>query len=57
LGKTLETLSQRFREASQRRIQRFLVLLEPLTILLISVFLGGVMISVILAVTSLTNVI
>jgi general secretion pathway protein F len=57
LGRTLETLSQRFRQASQRRVQRFLVLLEPLTILFISVFLGGVMISVILAVTSLTNTI
>ncbi len=37
-------------------MKRFLVLLEPLTILLISVVLGGIMISVMLAITSLTNV-
>ena len=57
LDKTLTTLAARYRSASQQRIKRFLVLLEPITILLISVVLGGVMISVILAVTSLTNVI
>lgn len=57
LDKTLATLAARYQSASQQRIQRFLVLLEPITILLISVVLGGVMISVILAVTSLTNVI
>jgi type II secretory pathway component PulF len=57
LDKTLQTLAARYQSASQQRIQRFLVLLEPITILLISVVLGGVMISVILAVTSLTNVI
>lgn len=57
LDKTLVTLAARYQSTSQQRIQRFLVLLEPITILLISVVLGGVMISVILAVTSLTNVI
>ena len=57
LDKTLATLAARYQSASQQRIKRFLVLLEPITILLISVVLGGVMISVILAVTSLTNVI
>ncbi len=57
LDKTLVTLAARYQSASQQRVQRFLVLLEPVTILLISVVLGGVMISVILAVTSLTNVI
>ena len=41
---------------SQQRLKRFLVLLEPLTILAISVVLGGIMISVMLAITSLTNV-
>lgn len=57
LDKTLATLAGRYQAASQQRIKRFLVLLEPITILLISVVLGGVMISVILAVTSLTNMI
>jgi type II secretory pathway component PulF len=41
---------------SQTRLKRFLVLLEPLAILGISVVLGGIMISVMLAITSLTNV-
>ncbi len=57
LDKALNTLAARYQSASQQRIARFLVLLEPITILLISVVLGGVMISVILAVTSLSNVI
>ena len=57
LERCLTTLAGRYRTASQQRIKRFLVLLEPVTILVISVVLGGIMISVILAVTSLTNVI
>ena len=57
LDRALSTLAGRYRSASQQRIKRFLVLLEPVTILLISLVLGGIMISVILAVTSLTNVI
>lgn len=57
LDKSLITLASRYRSAGQQRVKRFLVLLEPVTILLISLFLGGVMISVILAVTSLTNII
>lgn len=57
LDRSLATLASRYRSASQQRVKRFLVLLEPITILFISVVLGGVMISVILAVTSLTNVI
>lgn len=57
LDKTLGTLAARYQAASQQRIKQFLVLLEPITILLISVVLGGVMISVILAVTSLTNMV
>jgi type II secretory pathway component PulF len=38
-------------------MKQFLILLEPVTILLVSVLLGGIMISVMLAITSLTNVI
>ena len=57
LERSLTTLAGRYRTASQQRVKRFLVLLEPVTILAISVVLGGIMISVILAVTSLTNVI
>ena len=57
LGKTLGSLAKRYEQASRARIARALVLIEPVMILLISVVLGGIMISVILAVTSLTNVI
>ena len=57
LDRALLTLANRYRAASQQRVKRFLVILEPITILLISMVLGGIMISVILAVTSITNVI
>jgi type II secretory pathway component PulF len=56
LGATVGSLARMHANQSQIRLKRFLVLLEPLTILLISVVLGGIMISVMLAITSLTNV-
>lgn len=56
LGYTVESLARMHRTQSQLRLKRFLVLLEPVTILIISVVLGGIMISVMLAITSLTNV-
>ncbi len=56
LPQTVVSLAKSHELQSQTRLKRFLVLLEPLTILLISVVLGGIMISVMLAITSLTNV-
>ncbi len=56
LGYTVESLARMHTTQSQLRLKRFLVLLEPVTILVISVVLGGIMISVMLAITSLTNV-
>ena len=56
LGQTVASLAKMHTTQSQLRLKRFLVLLEPLTILAISVVLGGIMISVMLAITSLTNV-
>ncbi len=56
LGQTVASLARMHTTQSQLRLKRFLVLLEPITILLISVVLGGIMISVMLAITSLTNV-
>jgi general secretion pathway protein F len=56
LPQTVLSLARIHTQQSQQRLKRFLVLLEPLTILLISVVLGGIMISVMLAITSLTNV-
>lgn len=57
LGKTTASLAQMHRMHSQQQMRQFLILLEPVTILLVSVVLGGIMISVMLAITSLTNVI
>ena len=56
LAQTVASLAKIHVQQSQHRLKRFLVLLEPVTILLISVVLGGIMISVMLAITSLTNV-
>ena len=56
LGQTVSSLARMHATQSQLRMKRFLVLLEPLAILLISIVLGGIMISVMLAITSLTNV-
>ncbi|MFZ6672744.1 type II secretion system F family protein [Undibacterium sp. Xuan67W] len=57
LGKTTASLANMHRLHSQQQMRQFLILLEPVTILLVSVVLGGIMISVMLAITSLTNVI
>lgn len=57
LGKTTASLASMHRNHSQQQMRQFLILLEPVTILLVSVVLGGIMISVMLAITSLTNVI
>lgn len=57
LGKTTASLAAMHRTHSQQQMRQFLILLEPVTILLVSVVLGGIMISVMLAITSLTNVI
>ena len=56
LPQTVASLARIHVSQSQMRLKRFLVLLEPLTILMLSVVLGGIMISVMLAITSLTNV-
>ncbi|MFM9922029.1 type II secretion system F family protein [Variovorax sp. H27-G14] len=57
LPKTVAALATMHRNSSEQSLKQFLVLLEPLTILMVSVLLGGIMISVMLAITSLTNVI
>ncbi|WP_418316445.1 type II secretion system F family protein [Piscinibacter sakaiensis] len=56
LGQTVASLARMHATQSQLRLKRFLVLLEPMAILMISLVLGGIMISVMLAITSLTNV-
>jgi general secretion pathway protein F len=56
LGATVTSLAKMHNNQSRTRLKRFLVLLEPVAILLISLVLGSIMISVMLAITSLTNV-
>jgi general secretion pathway protein F len=55
LAETVRTLASMERRAVQQRLKRVLILLEPITILAISVVLGGIMISIMLAITSLSN--
>jgi general secretion pathway protein F len=56
LPATVASLAKMHGNQSRTRLKRFLVLLEPVAILAISLVLGGIMISVMLAITSLTNV-
>lgn len=57
LAETTGSLARLHRTQAEQNMKQFLVLLEPVTILLVSVLLGGIMISVMLAITSLTSVI
>ena len=57
LAETTGSLARLHRSQAEQNMKQFLVLLEPVTILLVSVLLGGIMISVMLAITSLTSVI
>ena len=57
LAHTTASLAKMHRTHAEQSMKQFLILLEPVTILLVSVLLGGIMISVMLAITSLTNVI
>lgn len=57
LAHTTASLAHMHRTHAQQSMKQFLILLEPVTILLVSVLLGGIMISVMLAITSLTNII
>ena len=52
----LQALTALCDENSRRRMKRFLVLVEPLAIVLVGGFLGFVMISIILAITSVNDV-
>ena len=57
MAETTGSLAKLHRNQAEQNMKQFLVLLEPVTILLVSVLLGGIMISVMLAITSLTSVI
>ena len=56
LPKMLRTLAGLYETSGQQRLKRFLILLEPVAILTIGVVIGTIMVAVMLAITSLSNV-
>lgn len=56
LGSMLRTLATLHENAGRDRMTRFLVLLEPAAILIIGAVIGTVMVAVMLAITSLSNI-
>ena len=56
LANMLRTLATLYENAGRERLKRFLILLEPLAILIIGAVIGTIMIAVMLAITSLSNV-
>lgn len=56
LAKMLRTLATLYENAGQERLKRFLILLEPIAILTIGIVIGTIMVAVMLAITSLSNI-
>ena len=56
LPKMLRTLAGLYETSGQQRLKRFLILLEPVAILTIGVVIGTIMVAVMLAITSLSNI-
>lgn len=56
LAKMLRTLATLYETAGQERLKRFLILLEPVAILTIGIVIGTIMVAVMLAITSLSNI-
>lgn len=56
LPKMLRTLASLYETAGQERLKRFLILLEPIAILTIGIVIGTIMVAVMLAITSLSNI-
>lgn len=56
LAKMLRTLATLYESAGQERLKRFLILLEPIAILTIGIVIGTIMVAVMLAITSLSNI-
>lgn len=52
----LRTLATLYENASRERMKRFLILLEPIAILTIGCVIGFIMVAIMLAITSLSNV-
>jgi general secretion pathway protein F len=56
LAKMLRTLATLYETAGQERLKRFLILLEPIAILTIGIVIGTIMVAIMLAITSLSNI-
>lgn len=56
LAKMLRTLAGLYETSGQERLKRFLILLEPVAILTIGIVIGTIMVAVMLAITSLSNI-
>jgi len=56
LSTTLKTLSTLHTNAGQERMKKFLIMLEPLTILLIGSVIGLIMAAIMMAITSLSDI-
>lgn len=56
LSKMLRALAGLYESSGQQRLKRFLILLEPVAILTIGIVIGTIMVAVMLAITSLSNV-
>ncbi|MEE4236493.1 MAG: type II secretion system F family protein [Anderseniella sp.] len=56
LAMTLRSVATLYENASRERLKRFLILLEPIAILLIGSVIGFIMIAIMLAITSLSDI-
>lgn len=56
LAKMLRTLAALYETSGQERLKRFLILLEPIAILTIGIVIGTIMVAIMLAITSLSNI-
>lgn len=57
LSEVLDSLAKLYNEASRQRMKRFLLLLEPISILFIGSAIGTLMIAIMLGITSLNNIV
>ncbi len=56
LSNMLRTLATLYENAGRERLKRFLILLEPIAILVIGGVIGTIMVAIMLAITSLSNI-
>ena len=56
LASMLESLAALYQESGQQRMRRFLLLLEPIAILMIGIVIGGIVTAIMLAITSVNQV-